>query len=145
MSNEVHFQYVSVSDIEVESIHMLDSKASKDSFIPLKLIKGNTYAFTPIFSLQIISLIELTKFPHSMKVSKITSLYKKDNRANRINYRPICIWPNLTKVFESCNASSCIPLFIRYWVKRNTNLGRNVELNKPFSAQLSRDKFSKND
>ena len=35
-----------------------------------------------------------------MKIAKITPLYKKDNKYDFNNYRPISILPSLSKVFE---------------------------------------------
>ena len=37
-----------------------------------------------------------------MKLANITSGFKKDDRTDKNNYRPISILPNLSKIFEKC-------------------------------------------
>ena len=37
-----------------------------------------------------------------MKLANITPVFKKDDRTDKSNYRPISILPNLSKVFEKC-------------------------------------------
>ena len=39
-------------------------------------------------------------FPERMKIAKITPVYKKRNRENFVNYRPISLLPCISKVFE---------------------------------------------
>jgi Reverse transcriptase (RNA-dependent DNA polymerase) len=39
-------------------------------------------------------------FPNSLKISKITPIFKDGNRQNVANYRPIAILPVVSKVFE---------------------------------------------
>jgi hypothetical protein len=40
------------------------------------------------------------QFPASMKIGKISPIYKKDDKHNFNNYRPISILPSMSKVFE---------------------------------------------
>ena len=37
-----------------------------------------------------------------MKLANVTPVYKKGNRSDKVNYQPISILPNLSKVFERC-------------------------------------------
>ena len=46
--------------------------------------------------------LKLSRFPHSMKSADITPVFKKNDRTDKTNYRPISIFPNLSKVFERC-------------------------------------------
>ena len=39
-------------------------------------------------------------FPHSLKYADITPLHTKDDSTNKANYRPISIFPTLSKVYE---------------------------------------------
>ena len=40
-------------------------------------------------------------FPDSLKVAKVTPIYKKDNNKIISNYRPISVLPVISKVFEN--------------------------------------------
>ena len=37
-----------------------------------------------------------------MKLANVTPVYKKGNRSEKGNYRPVSILPNISKVFERC-------------------------------------------
>ena len=81
---------------------LLSSKAAQDSDIPTKVIKDNIDIFTHILLEQFNKSLALAVFPSSMKLANITPLFKKDDRTDKSNYRPISILPNLSKVFDKC-------------------------------------------
>ena len=101
-NNTFHFENVSVKDIEKELKNLLSSKAAQDTDIPTKVIKPNIDIFTPILSDEFNKSLALGIFPSSMKLANITPVFKKDDRTDKSNYRPISILPNLSKVFEKC-------------------------------------------
>ena len=41
-------------------------------------------------------------FPNELKQADIKSIYKKESRNEKQNYRPVSILPNLSKIFERC-------------------------------------------
>ena len=45
-------------------------------------------------------MIETGVYPEKFKISKITPIYKKNERTNIANYRPISLLPTLSKIFE---------------------------------------------
>ena len=81
---------------------LLSSKAAQDSDIPTKVIKDNIDIFTPILLEEFNKSLALAVFPSSIKLANITQLFKKVDRTDKSNYRPISILPNLSKVFEKC-------------------------------------------
>ena len=101
-NNTFHFENVSVKDIEKELKNLLSSEAAKDTDIPTKVIKANIDIFTPILLDEFNKSLALGIFPSSMKLANITPVFKKDDRTDKSNYRPISILPNLSKVFEKC-------------------------------------------
>ena len=46
-------------------------------------------------------------FPDKLKQADIKSIYKKESRNEKENYRPVSILPNLSKFFESCMYDVC--------------------------------------
>ena len=46
--------------------------------------------------------LETCEFPSCLKMANVTPVYKKGNRSEKGNYRPVSILPNLSKIFESC-------------------------------------------
>ena len=41
-----------------------------------------------------------SEYPASLKYADITPVFKKDDKTVKTNYRPICILPNLNKIYE---------------------------------------------
>ena len=80
---------------------MLDSsKAIQESDIPVKLIKENSDLFAEIICKYFNESLEKSKFPGCLKLTNITLLFTKGARVSKNNYRPVCILPILSKLFE---------------------------------------------
>ena len=78
------------------------SKASQDSDIPTKIIKGNIDIFVPVLLTVFNESLKLSRFPHSVKSANVAPVFKRNDRTDKTNYRPVSILPNLSKVFERC-------------------------------------------
>ena len=78
------------------------SKASQDSDVPTKIVKDNIDILVPVLLIEVNESLKLNRFPHSMKLANITPVFKKNDRTDKSNYRPVSILPNLSKVFERC-------------------------------------------
>ena len=89
---------VSKKDIEKEILNLNVAKASQDSDIPTKIIKKNPDIFSILFK-EFNKSLEICKFPSSLKMANVTPVYKKGNRSDKDNYRPVSILPNLSKKF----------------------------------------------
>ena len=48
------------------------------------------------------TFIEIFKFPSCLKMANVTPVYKKENRSDKDNYRPVSILPKLSKMCERC-------------------------------------------
>ena len=68
--------------------NLLSSKAAQDSDIPTKVIKDNNDFFTPVLLEVFNTSSALGMLPLSMKLANITLVFKKDDRADKSNYRP---------------------------------------------------------
>ena len=99
-NNTFHFEKVSAKEIEKELQSLRRSKAEQDSDIPTKIIKENIDIVTPILLEEVDKSLAPGIFPSSMKLVNITSVFEKDNRTYKSNYRPIIILPKLSNAFE---------------------------------------------
>ena len=110
------FQFQSIQSSDV--IKAIDSLKNKSSYSHdrlsnkmLKMIKNELA--DPIKDI-INSSIADGKFPDSLKIAKITPIYKKDNKHDFSNYRPISILPSISKVFEKIMHKQIYTYFDKY-------------------------------
>ena len=85
------FHYVDESDIEKEIIGLNNSKASQGSDIPDKIIKNNLDIFKKILCQELNRSIEISRLPTLMKTVNITPVFKKADRTDEANSKPIGI------------------------------------------------------
>ena len=94
------FKRVTVAEMKLQLQHLNIKKSSPQEEIPTKLLKLNTdlfcYPLTRLFNLY----VDANKFPDDLKLTDVTALYKKDDRMNKTNYRPISLLPTISKIFE---------------------------------------------
>ena len=87
----------------LNELHKLNpKKACQESGIPVKRIKKNLDTVSNFvynnFSFSLFS----SNFPSYLKNVNIMPTFKKEDRANVKNYRPVSILPNILKVYERC-------------------------------------------
>ena len=79
---------------------MTASKATGPNSIPTNLLKQFTDELTePLVTILNKSLKEGI-FPDILKLASVCPIYKKNDRTNCANYRPISLLSNLSKSFE---------------------------------------------
>ena len=94
------FREVSFKEIETEIRLVKLNKASQYSDIPTKIIKENSDIFSNFICESINNSIKSSIFPSCLKHADVTPLHKKCNETLKENYRPVSIFPILSKVFE---------------------------------------------
>ena len=77
-----------------------DLKNGKASDIPIVLIKQSAMITAPHLAPLFNQCISSGNFPDTLKIAKITPIYKKGDRENIENYRPISTLPVFGKIFE---------------------------------------------
>ena len=84
-------------------IHNLNNKkACQESDIPVKIIKGNKDIFSEFIFHKFNNSIFYATFPSELKNAGVIPVFKKKDRNNVGNYRPVSILPNLSKIYERC-------------------------------------------
>ena len=86
--------------MEKENLNLNVAKASQDLHIPTKIIKKNSDTFSDILFKEFNKLPEICKFPFCLKMANFIPVYKKENRSDKDNYRPVSILPNLSKILK---------------------------------------------
>ena len=72
-------------------------------------------------------MIETGVYPEKFKISKITPIYKKNERTNIANYRPISLLPKLSKIFERVIHTQLYTLMkISCYPNNNTDFVKNI-------------------
>ena len=85
----------------LKEIRKLSSKkADHETDIPVKILEENADFFAERICRQINEAIYSSKFPATFKFVNVTPVFKKGNRNQKDNYRPISILPIISKIFE---------------------------------------------
>ena len=84
-------------------IHNLDKKkACQESDILVKIIKDNIDIFSELILHNFNNSLFDATFPSELKKADVTPIFKKKDRNNVENYRPVSILPNFSKIYERC-------------------------------------------
>ena len=107
------FSFVEKVDI-LKEIKMLQSnKATQNTDIPTKLLKGNADIFAEFIFINLNKCIEQSVFPSKLKLANVTLVHKKSSKSSKENYRPVSILSNISKVHEKFMCLNILNLFYR--------------------------------
>jgi hypothetical protein len=99
----INFNKIITKEIEKVISSLRSKNSSGYDEISMKTLKISApYISSPlcyIFNMAVLA----GNFPLSMKYSTVTPIYKKDDRKNCVNYRPISLLTSFSKVLEKNN------------------------------------------
>ena len=84
-------------------------KATVCDQIPAKLLKQASLQIVPVISNIINKALDKGTFPNNLKKAEVIPVYKKSDKFNQSNYRPVSILPILAKVFERFQPTRSLP------------------------------------
>ena len=100
INDKFSFLRPNVEDIENEILKLNISKPTTFNNIPAKILIDCSQICSPLITKILDDSITGCNFPESLKKADVTPVYKKDDRTNKENYRPVSILPSISKVFE---------------------------------------------
>ena len=96
------FNHITKEDV-IKEIKNLDAlKALQEDDIPTKIITENSDIFSNFIYQSFNNMIDVCIFPISLKLGNITPVYKEGPKNSKENYRPVSIWPDISKIYERC-------------------------------------------
>lgn len=129
-----NFSITEASTDEVKGIIMQlkNSKSEASDSLSNTLLKNLINEISPYLTHFINKSIHSGEYPEELKVTKIIPLYKKNEKTNPINYRPLALVSPIAKVFENvihkqlyryCEANNLIYKYqYGFRKKRNTEM-----------------------
>ena len=135
MSINTEFKFSSINENQLDKIMKdIKTKNSKDVNNLSTSIVKKVY---PTIKGTLLNLInqsfEVGKFPDALKIAKVLPIYKKDDKTNFSNYRPISILPAISKIFEKC---AHIQLY-QYFIENNLLCNSQYGFQKNFSTEMA--------
>ena len=94
------FYYFNVEDVKRETNNLNSKKATSKGDIPSKILKWNSDIIAPALTECHNQNIKNSTFPNELKNADISPVYKKKDRYDKSNYRPVSIPPLLSKPLE---------------------------------------------
>ncbi len=95
------FTEVPIDDVYNKLRRINVKKATGHDMIPPKLVKLGADALCKPLHYLVNYSIKTSSFPSELKYAEVTPVFKKNDRLNKENYRPVSILPCLSKLFES--------------------------------------------
>ena len=106
------FQYVSLDETSMEIYKPNPKKAIQATDIPNKVIKFSYFLYHNFNN-----SLSNSPFPAPLEYADVRPTYKKDNKTDKTNYRPISILPNISKVYERLMHNQLYPYFDNVYSK----------------------------
>ena len=94
------FEKVSIENIKNGISELNPSKATTFKSIPPKLLKSESEIVSEPLQIIFNNSVEHSSFPDELKFADVSSLFKKDVKTFKGNYRPTSVLPTVSKVFE---------------------------------------------
>ena len=121
--SELTFSFQPVTKEQITNLIRLlnNKKAIQSTDTPTKLIKEYCVVFSEFIHKDINLCIAAGNFVDDFKQAEVRPFYKKDGRTDKLNYRPISILSNVSKIYERSFTINCKITLIKIFFL-NTNV-----------------------
>lgn len=102
IANSIFLMPVTDEEVKKEIMSLNNTNSAGYDGIITKIIKMSVSEITCVLTYLINLSFSSGTFPDKLKISIVKPLYKKGDREDPQNYRPITLIPVLSKVFEKC-------------------------------------------
>ena len=93
------FEYATEEEVS-NIITLLDDKKSTSGYIPIWIIEKFQHIIVKLLTECINFCLSSGIFPDELKLAEVLPIFKKDDKLNKANYRPISILSSISKIFE---------------------------------------------
>ena len=111
------FEFVSLEETIKEVNKLSIKKASQTAVIPVKIVKENKDLISYFVYNNFNNALSSSQYPNGLKHADVTPLFKKDDKSDKSNYRPISILPNLGRVYERIMHNQIYPFLNKVFFK----------------------------
>ena len=127
--SEQHFSFEPVPFVEFESYikKMDERKSTQKNDVPTKIVKENSDIFAELLWSSYEQVLKSGKFPSELQPADITPVFKKDQRTDKANYRPVSILPNISKVLEKIMSTQMSKFFENILSKEQCGFRRGFD------------------
>ena len=94
------FSNISVADVKKEIRKLDPRKSTQNTDIPVRILKQSSDIFGNYICDFFNECVDKGVFPSILKNANITPVFKKGFRGSTENYRPVSIFPVISKIFE---------------------------------------------
>ena len=94
------FEEVTLEQMHSEIEGLNPKKATTFGNIPARVLKNSSDICSESVQLIFNSCIQNGAFPDLLKLADVTSLHKSEVKPSKKNYRPVSVFPTVSKVFE---------------------------------------------
>ena len=118
------FYIFPVTETECEKIiSKLKLTKTHIDFLPVKIfISIKSHILNPLCKILMASF-ESGIFPQQLKIARITPIFKKGDKNNPSNYRPISSLPYISKIFERCMTNRLTSFFSKFSLFSKSQFG----------------------
>ena len=113
----MYFEYTSFDQTLKELEKPDPKKTSQMNDMTVKVIKGNKDIVAFFIHYNFNNSLSSSTFPTALKYADVKPVFKKDDKTNKGNYRPISILPTLSKVYERLIYNQMYPYFNKLFSK----------------------------
>ena len=89
-----------LSDIKNQIKGLNPNEATAHNNIPPKILRRSAEVTANTLQLLFNNTISNSEFPENLKLVDAAPVFKKRDPLNKTNYRPVNVWPSVSKMFE---------------------------------------------